>query len=432
MPSRKVLKFASAFILHPKEKGLLERAVNPAEMPKRPFFSKPGAELERFMQQADPPDISITTMNTIIKKTILATAIAAFVTILPAFGIDDSNILANDGGFIPVIRFSDSYSEKVVTIRGFDGTPATHDVEAQPQKISAKVVANLADFDFSQISETMPVEFNIGEFSFSALLGEEEGRGVDRLGNPKPFDPAKTSATFNYYIEVDRPNGDTVLKKAGSIVFAWSVKAKTLTVTLTLANAIESGAGDISASEFIGLADDGEKGGSIPFVSEAVQVDVTFGTAQGSRAAYGKGVTKTSYRKFGSEAAGTLEELTVNTVTVQGAADVAEPVVATVVPATDEDQDGLVSFSGTVADLAPGTFSGDLHPLDIFVFVNDEVEPFTAELEETDAKGRASFSFTDVQLSTPVNTLRIVAIDESGNQTVITRRITTNFDNNAS
>lgn len=369
-------------------------------------------------------------MNTATKKSILSTAFAALITIVPAFGIEDSNILANDGSFTPTIRFSDSYSEKVVTVRGFDGAPATHEVEAQPQKISAKVVANLADFDFSQISETMPVEFKIGEYSFSALLGEEAGRGVDRQGNPKPFDPAKTSATFNYYIEVDRPNGDTVLKKAGTLVFAWSVKAKTLTVTLTLANAIESGAGDISASEFIGLADDGEKGGSLPFVSEAVVVELTFGSAHGARAAYGKGVTKTAHRKFGSEAAGTLEELTVNTVTVLGSADVSEPVVATVVPATDEDSDGLVSFSGNVTDLAPGTFSGDIHPLEVFVFVNDEEEPFTAELKETDAKGKAAFSVTDVQLTAPTNTLRIVAIDESGNQTVITRRVTTNFDNN--
>ena len=364
-------------------------------------------------------------MKTTLLKSALASATIVAVSLTSALAVEDPNILANDGSFKPTIKFSDTYTEKVVTIPGFDGSPATHDVVALPQKISAKVVSNLADFDFSEISETMPVEFSIGAFAFSALLGEEESRGLDRDGNPKPFDPEKKSATYFYYIEIDLPDGDTVVKKVGSIVFAWSQKAKTLTVTLSLANVIDSGAGDIAASEFVGLADDGERGGALPFISEAVDVAVSFGSAHGTRTAYGKGVTKTAYKKFGSEAAGTLEELTVNSVSVQGTADLAAPTLATVVPTTDEDDDGFVSFSGTVADLPPGSLSGDIHPIEILVFVNDDPDPFPAEIDEPDARGKAAFSVSDLQLPELVNNLRIVAVDESGNETVLVKRITT-------
>lgn len=358
----------------------------------------------------------------------------------------ETNILANSGKFKPAIVFSDTYAERLFTFAapppepGLPRDPATHDIFAAPERISAKIVANLAAFDFAtEITEDMPIAVRVGAFQFIATLGQDGSRTFDRDGNPKPFDPKKTSATFYYGVDVldadlnpkVDTNGNPIRRKVGSLVFAWNTKAKTLTVTLANSDVGGSGASPIAAANFVGAGDDGIKGGRLSFAGEPVAVAVTFGTATGLRAAYAKGISQTSYRKFGSDAAGTLEgPFAIHTVTVQGSADVTAPTLVATVPAKDADVNGLIDLSGTVTDLPPGTFSGTAAALTVVIYVNDSPDPVSADVldpstEGPDPKGKHLFTAADVALSKSVNTLTIVATDGDGNSRSVQKKVTT-------
>lgn len=83
-------------------------------------------------------------------------------------------------------------------------------------------------------------------------------------------------------------------------------------------------ASDIAASDYIGVATPGTPEA---IVDEPIDVSVVFGDATGARRAFLRGITKTVTRGFGSIAADTYEELDLNDVTLQGAADVSGPAV---------------------------------------------------------------------------------------------------------
>jgi hypothetical protein len=242
----------------------------------------------------------------------------ALLLVSNAFADEPSvNILADN----PALKFkasivcSDSYADKILTARDPDfGT--FREVVAGPQKISAKVVASLAEFDPTEISNTLPIGFAIGDFSYASTL--EESLEAQKAGGT--FPPTGKKATFPFFTEVETPSGDFVAKNAGSLVFAWA-KTK-LTVTLKCSDVEGAEQLEIGASNYIGLyvdeSDEGTKpSGSLAFTDEAI-CSVEFGTSTGSRSVVLKGTSSTAYKKFGSENAGTLEEFFLEKVVLKG------------------------------------------------------------------------------------------------------------------
>lgn len=295
-----------------------------------------GLAMRLFLGKCGPKNISHRMKAPIFAAALLSSlSVTALVHQSLAQAPDD--ILAKDAKFSPTINFSDTYREKVVTIKseripGEPAEPATHEVVVKPQKISAKVVANIEGFDLSEIDDSMEVGIEIGAFSFSSPLSES-AEALKAGG----FPVEKKKATFPAIIEtekVDR-NGDPVLdrdgnpvllrKKLGRIVFAWAKKR--LTVTVSISDVVLAEMNEIGASEFLGLyMDESENGnkpsGSAKFSDAPIEVSVTFGSAQGTHTALAKGTSTTSHKKYGRDEEGfPLEELDVNSVKLTGKAD---------------------------------------------------------------------------------------------------------------
>lgn len=267
-----------------------------------------------------------------MKATKLATALlslqGALALVTSASAQAPADILAAVGKFKPTLNFSDNYAEKVLTIQseripGEPREPATHEVIVKPQKISAKVVANLEGFSFSgaggEIGDAMAVGVTVGGFEFTGTLGES--KEAIKAGG---FPAEGKKATFSYIGTFDKPNGDTYEKKVGTVSFSWT-KTR-LTVSISVMDIVAAGVGEIAASNYIGLyVDNSENGnhpsGSAKFANEPVAVAVTFGSAVGAQTALARGTSTTAFRRYGSENAGTLEEFPVESVKLTGKAD---------------------------------------------------------------------------------------------------------------
>lgn len=280
----------------------------------------------------------------------LATAVLSY---LGAFGLTvgfaapPENILEPIGAFKPTLNFSDTYGEKVLTTAappaepGEPREPATHEAALKPQKIVAKIVANIEGFDFSgEIADEMPISLKVGAFTFEGTLSESQQAA--RTGS---FPPLGKKATFPFifsYEKVDR-NGDPILdrngdpitinKKVGSVTFSWT-KTR-LTVTLSVSDILSAGVAEIAASSYLGLYQDlsdagnrpsgtvklgvADRSGDIPFPVEPVAFQVGFGSATGESAANGTGTSTTTHKKFGRDEEGNpLEEFDLQSATLKG------------------------------------------------------------------------------------------------------------------
>jgi hypothetical protein len=361
---------------------------------------------------------------TIMRRSLPAlAAIATFLTTALAQDGEPIDILSNHGPFTPTIIFSDTYAEKIISER--DGGEVYYDVDTNPQKITAKIVANLAEFDFSEITEEMEVGVDIGGFSFTATLAES-GK-LDSDGVPLgAFDPAKGKADFHFTAEVEKPNGDYKTKKVGSIVFTWNTSSKLLTIKLTISDVLNAGFEEIGASSFAGFAgSDGETSASLKFENEAVPVSVTFGSAFGERPAYAKGISKTSVKKIGK--GDEVDYLTYETVKLVGSADTKAPTLTATIPSSDTDNDGVIRITGAVSDLGRGTISEEVPFLDAYVQIGEGEFTFELlDLSEPNAEGRRTFSL-DLSLEDLTNEVKVFAFDESGNVAEITQTVTTAF-----
>ena len=355
---------------------------------------------------------------------LLALALGA-ATIIPASAQDPFNILANDpdNQFKPSITITQYSCERLVVDRSED--PASYSKEEKAERITAVIVANLVEFDFSEITPEMPVELTVGGFEFSAAL--EDATKLDLLGKSAryalvgTFPPAK-------------PEGEPRIRTVGSVIFSWT--SSTLTIRLALANT--------QAAEFasiVALDDlvteatfDEEKGGVRRYANRPVSVSVAFGTATGNRAAYASGQIVNAKKRLGSEKVGNATIVDLNSAVLIGRADTTNPQVVVDVPSVDENRDGKVSFNSVITDLAPNTLDGEASQLRIRIAVDDEEmlpvssEPAPGDAEGdyilqasgTDAKGRTIISVKDLPLPAPSTarqtcTVDIYIYDASGN-----------------
>ncbi|MGB8169235.1 MAG: hypothetical protein WCF18_17185 [Chthoniobacteraceae bacterium] len=318
---------------------------------------------------------------------LLTTTTVSFAT------VDD--ILANLGAFKPKITVSDTYSEKVLT--EVDDGNTFRNVESNPERIAVSLTANLNGADVGAIDADTAVGITAGYFDHSGVLGEAADY---KLGNKR--------ATFPLLKDMERANGDTYQVQVGAVIYAWTDKQLTVTVTCTDIEA--AGVNDIATSDYVGIADPGT---TVSFAGDTTDVTVNFGDATGTRRVFLKGESATVTRSFGSEAAGNNEDLDLIEVNVKGAADVVGPVVKAAFPATIAANRTINIAGSATDDQTTATFDS--------ITVNG-VESTPASSSSTDAEnGSLNWNVTGLPMVKGKNVVVLSFSDEDGNVTQVTK-----------
>jgi hypothetical protein len=308
------------------------------------------------------------------------------------------DILANTATFKPKVTISDIYSDRIVTIR--DGSDVTHDIESAPERVSLSITANLDGFDLSTIDGDTYVTVTAGHFEHA-----------DSLANAADYKPGAKKATFALTADVDQPDGSTKTVRVGSVTYAWTPKV--LTITITCTDIVAAGLSDVAASDYMGIADPGT---SEAITNDPIDLAVAFGDAAGDRRIFLKGFSKVTTKKFGSEAAGTYEEFDLTDVNVQGAADVAGPVVKATFPAK-QNSVNKIDVAGSATDLEDVT-------LDSVTVNNVAAADAVVTIADPEADGSWDWSVKGVQLKKGANKVVLTFLDEDGNATAVTKTYT--------
>ncbi len=355
-----------------------------------------------------------------LRSLALATALISY-ALIEAKG---ANILANDPehGFKPTINVTNHSSESVVVIRSGGGS--AFGKAPNPEKISANLLANLTGFPFTEIDEDMPVSLRIGGFAFSATLGDDASRVRNRDGTLQPFDPNKKSALFYLRDELPplKPGGAPRLRTVGFVKLGWSLNRLAARLVVS----------DVAAAEADGiLTPDAESyaqsNASVAFSCEKIPVEIAFGSATGSRTAYGRGRLTTTIRTLGSVRTGNLSTVSLHSLAMVGEADTTAPTLTAAIPAADEAPLGVISFNGTVADVAAQPLTGEVEPVTIQVRVNnvpltggtEDTDDFGLYIAQSDATGKRVFSVVHLPVAATqpgMVKVSVYATDASGNQ----------------
>ena len=360
-----------------------------------------------------------------------------------------AGFLANQGKLKPVVSIANSYSEKVVRIFAGDvGSAAVFDVVPNPEKVSARVVARLGDYNFAGITADTVVAFAAGDFNFRATLAEAATRTIAATG----------SATFNFSLQIPVLDADgnprldanenemfsTV--RLGSMKWTWNASTKMVSATLALvipAGGIPdtAGVGGIACAKFAGLAGEG---GVRRFANVPLAVTVGFGDATGSRDVFVGGVTQTRLVQAKGVAADHPDTFPVTAVVLAGAADTRAPQLTVRMPSKVEAGTEAAIFGVLVDRPAPSGYStpgalGYGEP-EVAVYVNqvpgEGVDPDfvlgysdnrgTALAEDApglNAKGTGYLAGETGSLGAGTQTLRFVATDSEGNTSTLVKSI---------
>ncbi len=363
-----------------------------------------------------------------------------------------TGILANQGRFKPVVTVANAYSEKVVKIYAGDASSgAVFDVVANPEKVSAKVVALMGEFDFSTITADTEVAIAVGDFTFRAALGEAGTKTIAATG----------SALFNFNVQLpvldaegnaklDASGNETFTTlKVGTLKWEWSATAKTVTATLAVVIpsggiADVAGVGGIASAQFAGLAENGGAGGVKRFGNVPKTVTVSFGTATGSRDVFLNGVTQTRQVKATGVAGDLPDTFSVTSVVLAGGADTRGPQLTVRAPAKLADGAVAPLFAVLVDRPAPSGYStpaelGYAVP-EVAVYVNktpgagvgkdftlgysdNRGNALAADVVQLNAKGTGYLTGQTGAFSGESQTLRFVATDSEGNTTTVVKTI---------
>jgi formylglycine-generating enzyme required for sulfatase activity len=370
----------------------------------------------------------------------------------PALGAAPNGILANKGKLKPVVTVANSSSEKVVKTFGGDADSGPiYEVQPGPEKVSAKVMALLGDYNFAGINADTEVALTVGDFSFAATLGEAGTRKLQATGN----------ATFVLTMQVPILDADGGAKldaegdemfsvvRLGTLNWAWSAANKTVTATLSLVIpggglADAAGVTGIASTQFAGLGQLILQGGERRFSNQPIPVSVSFGGETGSRDAFVTGVTRTRLVKVaGAEA----PHLTTSVV-LAGGADTRAPQLSVRVPAKWVEGTDIPLFAMLSDRPAPVGYStpdllGWVPPL-VEVYVNQEpVDGALPDPRRTlgysdsrgtaladgmpvlSGKGMGYLSGQRAAMGGGVQTLHFVALDSEGNRTVAIKNVST-------
>ncbi len=384
----------------------------------------------------------------IMKKLLPSLCLLLLASVGPAFAAAPSGILANQGKLKPVVTVANSYSEKVVkTFAGDADTGPVYELQPNAEKVAAKVVALMGDFDFSKITADTEVAFAVGDFTFRAMLGEAGTKTIAATGN----------ALFSFNVQVpvldvdgnaklDKDGNETfTVVKIGTLSWAWSASAKTVTVTLAVVipgGGIADAAGvtGIASVQFGALGVEVPQGGERRFANCPVPVGMQFGSVAGSRDAFVGGVTRTRLVKM----AGAEAPQVTTSVVLAGGADTRGPQLTVRAPAKVGDGETAPLFAVLVDRVAPSGYStpGALgyEAPEVAVYVNKTPAvgvdaDFTLRYSDSrgnalvegvvvlNGKGTGYLAGETGALSGSTQTLRFVATDSEGNTTTVVKSV---------
>jgi sulfatase modifying factor 1 len=367
---------------------------------------------------------------------------------LPSFAAPPTGILANQGKLKPVVTVANSYSEKVVrTFAGDSDSGPIYEIQQNAEKVSAKVMALLGDFDFSAITGDTEVALSVGDFSFSSTLGEAGARKLEASGN----------ATFTLNLQVPQLDADGGAKvdaegnelftsvRMGTVSWVWNAASKRVTATLALVIpggglADTAGVGGIASDRFASLGGQIPTGGERRFGNQPVPVAVRFGPAEGSRDAFVGGVTRTRAIKMpGAEA-----PYLTTSVVLAGGADTRGPQLSVRVPAKAEN--AVAVFAGLADRPAPSGYStpemlgyavpevavyvdqvpGEgVEPDFLLSYCDSRGNPLEEGLLGLNAKGAGYLEGQTGVLGSGTHTLTFVAMDSEGNTAFCAKTVAT-------
>ncbi len=366
-----------------------------------------------------------------------------------------TGILANRGKKKPVVTVANSYSEKVVrTFAGDANNAAVFDVVPNAEKVSAKVVALMGEYNFGGITADTEVAFTAGDFTFQATLGEAATKTIGANGN----------ATFNFTFQTPLLDGDGNPKldanenemfsttQLGSLKWVWNATSKTVTATVVVvipAGGLPDTAGvtGIACAKFAGLGLT-TVGGVKRFANVPLPVTVKFGEASGTRDVFLGGVTQTRSVQVRGVGADLPDTFAVTSVVIAGAADTRAPQLTVRMPKKTVSGAGFSVF-GVLLDrpernvsYAGVVLNGYAAP-EVQVYVNKvpgEGVPPDFVLPYSDSRGNAALPGDTLNqkgigyLARPLilsgsgpQILRFVATDSEGNSAMVTKGTTLSF-----
>ena len=264
----------------------------------------------------------------------------------------------------------------------------------------------LVDFDPASLDESAPAGISVGGFSHEAELGDSLNW---RSGKARAKFPILADTG-----ELD-DHGEPVQQRVGTIVYAWTERKLTVTVT-------GHGVGSIvadSAADFFENVD----GSKVRFL-EPIDASVTFGDQSGSGSLYAKGVAKKVTKKKG--AGDDAESFDLYFLQAVSYYDTAPPEVTLVDPAEGEEVDSeFLTLTGTAKDNVDSPSSLTLTKVLLNgVDVTGQVSAEFTDGDDTEKPPLApEFTVDGIELTSRENTIKLFVSDTSGNTAVVTRHI---------
>ena len=264
----------------------------------------------------------------------------------------------------------------------------------------------LVDFDPASVDESAVVSIGVGGFFHEAELGDSVN-----------WRSGKTRAKFPILADTDELDdmGEPIRQRVGTIVYAWTERRLTVTVT-------GHGVGSIvadSAEEFFEDVD----GAKVRFF-EPIDASVSFGDQAGSASLYAKGVAKkVTKRKGAGEAAQFFDLYFLQAVSYY---DTVAPEVTLLDPAEGAVVDSeSPALTGTAKDnLDSGSSLALSKVLVNGVDVTDEVSAEFTDGDDTEEPPLApEFTVEGLELARGENTIQLFITDTAGNTAVVTRHL---------
>lgn len=325
-----------------------------------------------------------------------------------------TDTLASVPGFAPAFTISETVTDSIKTTTEPSGEPGIPPFVMREVVTTSRstiaITANISGIDLTKLDPTTPYEISVGGLSLAGTLGDD----------PTYTDVTKATKKSVFIAFGTDINTGEPKKSGNGLRLTWT--ATRLTVNISRASTDDLDPGSAFADGLAGVANSK--------VRDILPVTVNFSDQEGlvgsqPRTAYLQGSSTVSRRVFGSEAAGTFEELFLNSVSITGSFDLAMPTVTVTTPKspyTMPTSGGTVTIAGKASDAndlerVEYTTAGDMADVaGLWTMVTNVGEP-VPPLPEGQTYGPENVTYEFQIPNIPVGTTHvwIRAVDASGN-----------------